>query len=132
MTSDVSKKPTFLIDGKHFKNLEEFYIEIGDKLIPNVIWGNNLDAFNDILRGGFGTPDDGFVLVWKNSKLSSEQLGYPETARQLEKRKSNCHPSNISVVEKDIEKAKKGEGTTVFDWLVEIIKSHEEIDLILE
>ena len=41
---------TYEIDGEHFSTLEAFYE------------GRNLDAFNDILRGGFGTPDEGFVL----------------------------------------------------------------------
>ena len=45
------------IDGKNFSTLEEFYDEISRVLIPGAQWGRNLDAFNDILRGGFGTPD---------------------------------------------------------------------------
>ncbi len=55
------------IDGTNFSNLDGFYAEIGRVLIPGVYWGRNLDAFDDILRGGFGTPEEGFVLVWKNS-----------------------------------------------------------------
>jgi len=54
------------IDGANFASLEEFYAEVSRKLIPEADWGRNLDAFNDVLRGGFGTPEDGFVLVWKN------------------------------------------------------------------
>jgi hypothetical protein len=34
---------------------------------------------NDILRGGFGTPDDGFTLRWKNHDISRQRLGYRET-----------------------------------------------------
>ena len=34
-------------------------------------WGHNLDAFNDILRGGLWyTQRGGFILKWKNSELS--------------------------------------------------------------
>lgn len=40
-------------------------------------WTGNLDAFNDILRGGFGTPEGGFVLRWVNSDVSAERLGAP-------------------------------------------------------
>ena len=93
-------------------------------LIPGAKWGKNLDAFNDILRGGFGTPEEGFVLKWLNSSISKDCLGYPETVRQLENRLNRCHPSNREFVSNDLAKAKLHEGATVFDWLVEIIRDH--------
>jgi hypothetical protein len=93
-------------------------------LIPAAEWGHNLDAFNDILRGGFGTPEGGFVLRWVNSALSRERLGYPETVRQLERRLASCHPANREYVAADLERARQGVGPTVFDWLVEIIAVH--------
>jgi RNAse (barnase) inhibitor barstar len=68
-------KAVYEIDGCDFSNLEEFYDVISRVLIPGAWWGRNLDAFNDILRGGFGTPDDGFVLHWKNSSVSRQRLG---------------------------------------------------------
>ena len=46
---------TYTIDGERFSTLEEFYEEIG-RVLQLGSWGHNLDAFNDILRGGFGTP----------------------------------------------------------------------------
>jgi RNAse (barnase) inhibitor barstar len=76
-------KQVYEIDGTRFSTLEEFYEEVSRVLIPGAYWGRNLDAFNDILRGGFGTREEGFVLVWKNSDLSRQRLGYPETVRQL-------------------------------------------------
>ena len=68
-------KPTYEIDGRRFATLDEFYEEISRVLIPGAKWGHNLDAFNDILRGGFGTPDGGFVLRWVNSDVSRQRLG---------------------------------------------------------
>jgi RNAse (barnase) inhibitor barstar len=68
---------TYRIDGKRFSTLEEFYEEISRVLFPGVSWGHNLDAFNDILRGGFGTPDEGFILIWENSETSRRNLAYP-------------------------------------------------------
>ena len=112
------------IDGTRFSTLEEFYEEVSRVLIPDAYWGRNLDAFNDILRGGFGTPEEGFVLVWKNSDLSRRRLGYPETVRQLGLRLEKCHPSNREYVAHDLEEAEREEGPTVFDWLVEIIRVH--------
>jgi RNAse (barnase) inhibitor barstar len=117
-------KLEFEIDGLRFSTLEGFYEEISTVLIPGAEWGHNLDAFNDILRGGFGTPEGGFVIRWKNSKISRAKLGYPETVHQLEKRLQRCHPSNEARVAAHIEEAKAGNGPTVFDWLLDIIAVH--------
>ena len=112
------------IDGERFSSLEEFYDEVSERLIPGAYWGRNLDAFNDILRGGFGTPDEGFILIWKNHKHSQRRLGYGETVRQLRLRLERCHPSNIPHVQSELAAAERREGPTVFDWLVEIIQVH--------
>jgi RNAse (barnase) inhibitor barstar len=120
-------KVLYEIDGRDFATLDEFYNVIGRVLIiPGgaTTWGHNLDALNDILRGGFGTPDDGFVIRWVHSALSRERLGYPETARQLEIRLALCHSTNQKSVRADLERARQGVGATVFDWLVEIIEDH--------
>ena len=117
-------KPIYEIDGMDFSTLEEFFDEVSRVLIPNAKWGHNLDAFNDILRGGFGTPDTGFMIRWKNSELSRERLGYAETTRQLELRLLKCHPSNRDIVQQEIDKTGEHHGSTVFDWLIEIINVH--------
>jgi len=114
------------IDGENFSTLEEFYEEISRVLIPGSYWGRNLnlDAFNDILRGGFGTPDDGFTLMWRNHAISRERLGYPETVRQLELMLERCHPSNRDYMRAELAEARVENGPTVFDWLIEIIRIH--------
>jgi RNAse (barnase) inhibitor barstar len=117
-------KPSLVIDGSRFSTLEEFFEEVSRILIPGANWGRNLDAFNDILRGGFGTPEGGYILVWKNHEMSRIRLGHPETIRQLGFHLDQCHPSNISYIQEQLAAAKKSEGTTVFDWLVEIIEIH--------
>ena len=117
-------KVIYEIDGRDFNTLEEFYNIVSQRLIPGVDWGRNLDAFNDILRGGFGTPEGGFVLRWVNSALSLDRLGHGETVRQLEHRLSHCHPANCPVVTAELQRARQGIGPTVFDWLVEIIEVH--------
>lgn len=117
-------KAVYEIDGRDFSTLQEFYEVVSRVLIPGAEWGHNLDAFNDILRGGFGTPDGGFVLRWVNAAMSRERLGYPETVRQLERRLGRCHPLNRKFVRADLRRARRGVGPTVFDWLVEIIEVH--------
>jgi hypothetical protein len=87
-------------------------------------WGKNLDAFNDVLRGGFGTPDEGFILRWHDHEISKHRLGYEETVRQLQMRLGRCHSTNRDRVAKELDAALRHEGPTVFDWLVEIISAH--------
>jgi RNAse (barnase) inhibitor barstar len=115
---------TYTIDGKAFSTLQGFFDEISRAVIPGAEWGHNLDAFNDILRGGFGTPEGGFELVWKDHAISRDRLGYGETVRQLEMRLLRCHPTNRDSVAADLAAAKAHSGPTVFDWLVEIIRDH--------
>jgi hypothetical protein len=119
-------KPIVEIDGLLVDDLGGFWDEISDKLIPGAAWGRSLDAFNDILGGGFGSPEGGFVLRWLNSSRSRETLGYPETIRWLEVKRQRCHPTNVSHVESELEKARRQEGPTLFDILVEIIDSHRD------
>ena len=117
-------KPVYEIDGRDFATLEDFFEVVGRVLIPGASWGRNLDAFNDILRGGFGTPPGGFTIRWSRSDLSRNRLGYAETARQLEHILRACHPANRSSVAARLNRARLGAGPTVFDWLIEIIGYH--------
>jgi RNAse (barnase) inhibitor barstar len=114
----------YVLDGTKITSLESFYDQVSSTLIPDAFWGRNLDAFNDILRGGFGTPEDGLVLRWTDSDASRANLGYSETTRQLEKRLESCHPTNRDSVRAKLERARRREGPTVFDWLVDIIRDH--------
>jgi hypothetical protein len=109
--------------------LEGFFQEFGRQVIPGSRWGENLDAFNDVLRGGFGTPDEGFVLVWRNSDISRSKLGHEAMARKLEERLTRYRSS---AAEAELAAARRGEGETVFDLLVEIIQGHPEVELVLK
>ena len=60
------EKRIYEIDGANSSTLEEFASDFTRQLNLQTNWRGNLDAFNDILHGGFGTPENGFVLVWKN------------------------------------------------------------------
>src|SRR5262245_54756981 len=114
----------YVIDGDQFSSLEEFAAVFSRNVLRDYQWRGNLDALNDILRGGFGTPEEGFCLVWQNAERSKQVLGYSETTRQLELRLSECHPANRPAVAAELEAARSGKGPTVFDWLVEIIRDH--------
>jgi RNAse (barnase) inhibitor barstar len=117
-------KKVYEIDGNKFDDLDAFYEHVGQTLIPGSEWGKNLDAFNDILRGGFGTPDHGFIVRWKNSDRSQEKLGYPETVRYIERKLGRCHPSNREDVKRDLLLAQQQKGQTLFEILTDIIRDH--------
>ncbi len=121
----MTQKPHYYIDGEAFSTLEEFAKHFSSRVLGGQYeWNGNLDAFNDILRGGFGTPADGFVLVWLNSALSRQRLGYEETVRQLEKRLLKCDPASRQSVAAEIDSARQRIGPTLYGWLVEIIRDH--------
>ncbi|WP_405966207.1 barstar family protein [Streptomyces sp. NBC_00015] len=113
-------RPTYVLDGKQIRTLEEFRRAIGEVINgPGGCFGRNLDAFADCLSGGFGAPDDdGYVVEWRDHQVSREHPGYPETARQLEIRLSRCHRTNHPSVSADLAAARDERGSTVFDWLV--------------
>ena len=116
-------KPKFILDGKNFTTLEEFYDEISIVLSLPSWWGRNLDALNDVLRPDL-MPEQGYILIWKNSNLSKKFLGYEETIKQLTKKLEKCHSNNVLSIQKEIDEAKHQIGPTVFDWLIEIIRDH--------
>lgn len=66
-------KKEYVIDGKNFSDRNGFYEEVSQKVLT-AEWGKNLDAFNDVLYGGFGTPKEGFILIWENSEKSKKDL----------------------------------------------------------
>lgn len=114
----------YVLDGSRINSLEAFYDEISRVMIPHHPWGRNLDAFDDILWGGFGTPAEGFTIRWSHSAISRRCLGYTETTRRLESRLAHSHPTNREAVRRLLADARAGVGSTAFDWLVEIIKDH--------
>jgi hypothetical protein len=85
--------PEFVLDGISFDDLAGFFTAI-TRTLGVIGWGRNLDAFNDILRGGFGTPEGGFVLRWVNS------------------------------AEADLAAARRGQGQTLFGIITSIIRVH--------
>ena len=70
---------TFILDGNNFADIESFYNEIDKLLTKNLKWktGHNLDAFNDLLRGGFGVHEynEPITIRWINFDKSKENLG---------------------------------------------------------
>jgi RNAse (barnase) inhibitor barstar len=126
---------TIVLDGREIFDLSSFYDEIESKLTRDLGWdmGRNLDAFNDVLRGGFGVYeyDEPVRLVWEYSEESRADLGWKETVEYLQFQLGNCHPDNVPLVKEDLEKADRKEGVTLFDIIVDIIREHGHVELVL-
>jgi RNAse (barnase) inhibitor barstar len=125
----------FIIDGKNFSNYKGLCKEFSNAVLSGkYVWNGSLDAFNDILFGGFGDIGiaEDYTIIWRNSVKSKKDLGYEETIEKLNERLRNCHPSNREFVLNEIKEAKANVGPTIFDWVVEIIHDNENVTLILD
>ena len=130
------ERQTILLDGNRFSTLSSFYEEVERVLTKNLEWsiGRNLDAFNDVLRGGFGVYgyEEPVLLVWRQSKKSRTDLGWDETVRYEQAKLKTCHPSNIESVGRSLEMAGRQEGQTLFERIVDIIQEYPHVELRLE
>ena len=73
--NDTAPAVTVDLDGAAMPDLAAFYEQIDQRVLDSGSWGRNLDAFNDILRGGFGIPDDGLTIVWRDATSARRSLG---------------------------------------------------------
>ncbi|MCP2267056.1 barstar family protein [Promicromonospora thailandica] len=120
MTRDL---PVLVVDGTWFDDLDGFAREVS-RLLTGYTWRGNLDALNDVLRGGYGTPDGGWVLRWVASDRSRATLGHAAAARRLERLLLSVHASNRAAVEARLAAARRGEGPTLFDEIVAVVREH--------
>lgn len=88
-------KQTLLINGDNFSDLEGFHNEIDRVLTKDLDWetGHNLNAFNDLLRGGFGVYEyeEPVKIIWTNFSGSKLRLGEELTNTLLEIIKEHEH-----------------------------------------
>ena len=100
----------FILDGTRFSDMEGFYDEIDRLLTKGLDWetGHNLDAFNDLLRGGFGVHEYGepIRIKWTNYRKSKKDLGDQMLLRILEIM-LDCdetgHQCTVELYEEDLE-----------------------------
>ena len=91
---------TFLLDGNNFSDMEGFYNEIDKLLTKNLQWktGHNLNAFNDLLCGGFGVHEynEPITIKWINYGNSKIALG-DETVLKILEIMLNCDDTDHDV-----------------------------------
>ena len=68
-----------VIDGNNFGTILEFYDEVENKFTKGLDCkiGRNLNAFNDVLTGGFGVHEyeEQIKIKWINADKSKTELG---------------------------------------------------------
>lgn len=124
-------KKQYIIDGENFSNFEEFIKEFNTKVFNSDNWHGNLDTLDDMLYGGYNTPEENeeFTIIWKNAHKSAKDLGVNEYLRW--KTDGVVKEKADESIKKEIELAKLGIGVTMFLLLVDIIAGHKNIELIL-
>ncbi|SFC63515.1 barstar family protein [Spirosoma endophyticum] len=122
------------IEGNAINDIASFYEEINRVFMSGESWriGPSLDAFNDLLFGGYGALQGAQLaeLVWHNIDHSRQALGY-ETTRvyYLEKLRPGS-PYNKKLFEEKLTALESGRGETYFDSILSIIAEHPSIRVI--
>ncbi|MCT1531304.1 barstar family protein [Sphingobacterium daejeonense] len=127
-------KKEFVIDGNRIKDKSSLYEEINRQFMQEESWqlAESLDAFDDLLYGGFGAikEKEEIKIVWLNFDSNKEAFGLDFT-RNFYKEKLE-HPENFDskLVQRQLDELERGEGQTYFEIIEEIISSHPNIELI--
>lgn len=126
-TSNNNKNKMTVINGSHFSNLEAFYEEASLLFLKDKDWKvGTLDGFDDILYGYEGE------IIWKNARKSKQDLGFDLTKEFYENKIRQGKPFNVTLIQQKLDDLISGNGQTLFEILIEIIKSNKNIKLFLE
>ncbi|WP_051349431.1 barstar family protein [Chryseobacterium gregarium] len=134
-TSNKNNKKMAVINGSHFSDLAGFYEEISGVLMKDADWKvGTLDGFDDILYGGFGVfeNNEDIEIIWKDSDRSKKDLGFELTKEFYEHKIRQGKTFNPDLAQQKLDELLAGTGQTLFEILIEIIESHNNITLILD
>ncbi len=127
MKNEINNKKMTVINGGHFSDLEGFYNKISELFMKDEDWKvGTLDGFDDIL---YGVDSD---ITWKDSQKSKEDLGFDLTKEFYENKIRQGKPFNVKSIQQKLDDLTDGKGQTLFEILIEIIESHQNIKLILD
>ena len=127
MNKEINNNKMTVINGSHFSDLEGFYEEVCLLFMKDENWKvGTLDGFDDIL---YRIDSD---ITWKNSQKSKEDLGFDLTKKFYENKIRIGKPFNVDLIQQKLGDLMDGKGQTLFEILVEIIESHQNITLILD
>jgi hypothetical protein len=126
-------KPSYTIDGlacRDFATTVAEFNRVFAEWWGEGYWDGHLDVLNDIMDwvGDFQP----YTFVWAGSEVARQQLGHQAMIGWLSNKLDQCKPGIGGDWRKQLAQAERGRGPTLFDWLVEIISGHEQIELRLE
>jgi len=127
----MSSHTPILLQASDFDDINGFYSTIYSMMTLHEDWkpAHNLDAFNDMLYSGFGKEP--VQLVWEQSAKSQIDLGLQATREFYQHKINQGKPYNTEWATKQLEALNAGQGQTLFDIIVEILRSHRHIELVL-
>jgi RNAse (barnase) inhibitor barstar len=125
-------KKTIIINGGNFSDLESFYKEIDKILTKDLEWdtGHNLNAFNDLLRGGFGVHEyeESITLIWKNISKSKTDFGLESTKKMYEQKIAESNVEYQQFFKDKLKELIENNGQTLLDTIIEIISKQKHIE----
>jgi len=129
-------KKEIIIDGTRIFDKSSLYAEINRHFMKNESWqlGESLDAFDDLLYGGFGEikENEEVRLIWGNFEENKKLFGFDFTLNFYDEKLKDSERFDSKGIQFKIDKLKKGEGQTYFDIILEIIAEHPNIELIIK
>lgn len=127
-------KARLVIDGNLIHDIASFYQEINRVFMPGEDWkiAQSLDAFDDLLYGGFGAlrGAEETEIVWLNIDKSKEALGYQVTRDYYKSKLKPGSGFNKSLFEQKLDDLESGVGQTYFEILVSILASHPNLTIL--
>ena len=118
-TQTLTQNKTISINGENFYDLDSFYAEMKNVMAKDLEWNpsRNLHGLHDLLSGGFGALSykEPFTLIWVNSEISQSALDFPSAIKFTD----------------DLTSHTKHKTQALFNVLIDIIKSHPHIELVL-
>ena len=127
---------TFVLDGNRFSDIAGFYRELNHLFMEGESWqlGESLDAFDDLLYGGFGAlaGQEEMVLRWRHFEKSRADLGLDATRNYYRNKLANPQQYNTALAGQQLKALEAGGGQTYFDILLEIIAAHPNVRLVPE
>lgn len=121
---------TMYLEGSTITDIASFYKQLNEQLMRDEDWqlGESLDAFDDLLYGGYSKwkDYDQLEIVWKDIAVSERYLGMATTKAYYQKKLGDDRFFNQDFVKEKLKQLEAGTGQTYFDILMEIVESHHE------
>ncbi len=124
---------TLTIRGRYIRDIPSFYAEVNRVFMADEGWklGESLDAFNDLLFGGYGAiaGSDPVEIVWEDIEASRAALGIETTRTYLTAKLRQPELYSVSVIQQQLDQLEKSDGSTYFDTILDIIRDHPNVEL---